>query len=132
MKKASLLTRLITISVFASLITIGCKKENSGTLTPAEEEQIATYSSEEETQSELVFNDVFDNVLGVNNEVGIGGTGVFGRMAAGTGGRETNIDSIPPCLNITVTRLNLPEPFPVRITLDFGTGCPGPDGHIRS
>jgi uncharacterized membrane protein len=81
MKKSALFTRLITAAFFASLVMIACKKENSGSLSPAEEEQAANYSSESETENEVVFNDVFDNVMGVNTEVGIGGTGVFCRLA---------------------------------------------------
>jgi hypothetical protein len=131
MKRSSLLARLITVSAFASLITIGCKKENSGTLTAAEEEQIATYSTEEETQTELVFNDVFDNVLGVNTEVGVGGTGIFGRVASLGSGREMNVDTIPSCTHVTTVFLNPPALFPRKITIDFGNGCPGNDGHTR-
>src|SRR6476660_5809900 len=132
MKRSTLLTVLFAAPLLGGLILTGCKKDQSGSLSPAEEEAVANYSAQSETESELVFNDVFDNVVGVNTEVGLGGTGVFGRVASSGTARDMNTDSIPPCLTVTVTRLNLPEPFPVRITLDFGTGCPGNDGHIRS
>lgn len=132
MKKSSLITRLITASFFASLIMIACKKENSGSLTPAEEEQAANLSAQSETENEVVFNDVFDNVLGVNSEVGIGGTGIFGRVATSINGKDFNLDTLPACTHITITRLNLPNAFPVRIVIDFGTtGCLGNDGHTR-
>lgn len=110
----------------------GCKKEKSEALTPDEEKAVVLASTQSESESELVFNDVFDNVLGVNSEVGIGGTGVFGRVANLSGGREQGLDTVPSCLTVTVVRLNQPAPFPVRITLDFGTGCTGTDGHTRS
>ena len=128
MKKFTPITLSITIALFTSLVFIGCKKETSETLTAAQEEEAATFSTESETESELVFDDVFDNVMGVNNDVGIAGTGVFGRI--GTSGRQLNPDSLR-CFDVTITKLNAPEPFPVKIVLDFGNGCLGKDGHMR-
>lgn len=130
MKKSALFTRLITAAFFASLVMIACKKESSSSLSPAEEEQAASYSSESETENEVVFNDVFDNVMGVNTEVGIGGTGVFGRLSA-SNGRETGVDTLL-CVKVSVVLLNAPARFPMKVVIDFGTGCIGRDGHIRS
>src|SRR5438552_4705004 len=130
MKKSSLFTQLITAAFFTSLAMIACKKEQSGSLSPAEEEQAVNYSSESETENEVVFNDVFDNVMGVNSEVGIGGTGIFGRIA--TNMRETNIDSLPSCTQVSITLLNAPARFPMKIVIDFAGGCIGRDGHKRS
>jgi len=130
MKKSSRFTQLITASIFVSLLMISCKKEQSGSMSPAEEEQAANYSSQSETENEVVFNDVFDNVMGVNSEVGIGGTGIFGRVA--TSGREMNLDSLPSCTQVSIILLNAPARFPMKIIIDFGTGCIGRDGHKRS
>jgi len=130
MKKSALFNRLITLAFFASLVMIACKKENSGSLSASQEEQAANYSSESETENEVVFNDVFDNVMGVNTEVGIGGTGVFGRVASN--GRETGIDSLPSCVQVSITLLNAPVRFPMKVIIDFGAGCVGRDGHTRS
>jgi hypothetical protein len=130
MKSFSMLTRLMT-TVFIILIFNSCKKEVNETVTPVQEEEAANYFSQSETESELVFNDVFDNVMGVNTEVGIGGTGIFGRISSSTGTALMKVDSIPPCVTITITRLNLPDLFPVKIVMDFGHGCPGADGHTR-
>jgi hypothetical protein len=132
MKKTALFTRLITAAFFTSLVMIACKKETSSSLNPAEEEQAATFSSQSETENEVVFNDVFDNVMGVNTEVGIGGTGIFGRISTTTNGRETNVDSLPSCTHVTISFLNAPDRFPMRIVIDFGAGgCLGRDGHTR-
>lgn len=131
MKKSALFTRLIAAAFFTSLTLIACKKENSGSLSPAEEENAATYSSESETENEAVFNDVFDNVVGVNSEVGIGGTGIFGRVASDNV-RENGLDSLPSCTTVTITLLSTTARFPMKIVIDFGTGCIGRDGHIRS
>jgi hypothetical protein len=130
MKKSALFTRLMTAALFTSLVMIACKKEQSDSLSPAEEEQAVNYSTQSETENEVVFNDIFDNVMGVNTEVGIGGTGIFGRIAAN--GREMNPDSLPSCTQVSITLLNAPARFPMKITIDFGAGCVGRDGHERS
>ena len=129
MKKSSLFTRLITVAFLVSLFTISCKKEQSGSLSSAEEEQAVNSSTQSETENEVVFNDVFDNVIGVNTEVGIGGTGIFGRI--GSSGREMNPDTLPACTQVSIILLNAPARFPMKIIIDFGTGCIGRDGHKR-
>lgn len=116
----------VFILLFISLTA--CQKDQSDSaLTPQEEEQAIMASSESEAESEAVSNEIFDNVLGVNNEVGLSGTGIFG-------GRFENgrIDSAPPCVSITITRSNPPEVFPLRIVMDFRSGCTARDGHTRS
>lgn len=133
MKKSSLITRLMTFAIFSTILLVGCKKETSENLTPAQEEEAAKISTESQTESEFIFNDIFDNVMGVNSTVGIGGTGVFGRMAStsdGQSGREMDLDSIH-CFTVQVTHLNPPAVFPVKIVIDFGNGCLGADGHMR-
>ena len=134
MKTKYLLTRLMTITILTTFVVTGCKKETAETLTPQEEQEAATTINESQTESELVFNDVFDNVMGVNTEVGLGGTGIFGRLTTipeNAAGREMDTDSIH-CWTITKTHLNPPQAFPLQITLDFGAGCKGPDGRVRS
>jgi hypothetical protein len=123
----------LTAAVLAlALLVTGCKKDQSESLSPQQEETAAAAFSESEMESEMAYDDVFDNVVGVNAEVGFGGTGVFGRLAADgtTSGREMGLDSVR-CYTVTVTRLDLPRPFPVRIVVDFGTGCAGRDGRVR-
>src|SRR5215213_10587828 len=127
MKKSSCITQLITATFLSSLIMIACKKEQSGSLSPSEEEQAANYSTQSETENEVVYDDVFDNVMGVNTEVGIGGTGIFGQRSI-TYGEEIiagaqGTDTVPACVTITITRLAPPAAFPVKIVMDFGTGC---------
>lgn len=103
---------------FAVLSITSCQKEQSQNGSEDEQEMEASrVSSEADGESEIVFNGVFDDVMGVNDEVGVGGTGIFGRVIA--------------CPDVTIDRLNPPAPFPVRITLDFGPGCVGRDGHFR-
>lgn len=132
MKKTFPIAQLTALVSFSLLLIIGCKKETSDSgLTPQKEEEIATLSAQAQTENELVFNDIVDNVIGVNNEVGMAGIGVFGRTSAGiTGGRESGMDSLT-CYTVSVVRLNAPDLFPVKITVDFGGGCTGKDGHVR-
>ena len=133
MKKMFMLTRVITTLFLASMAFIGCKKETSESLTPQQEEEAVTASSESETENELVFNDVFDNVMGVSPQVAVGGTGVFGRALPGDvrGGREMGMDSVLPCVTVTITHLTAGQDFPLKVVIDFGSGCLGRDGHTR-
>lgn len=119
MKPRFNLTQLAVLSFFFSLLMISsCQKENSQTGTDEQQEMEASkVSSESDGESEIIFNGLFDDAIGVNDEVGIGGTGVFGRVTA--------------CPDVTVVRLNAPAPFPVKIILDYGAGCTGNDGHLR-
>lgn len=105
--------------LFSMLIISSCQKENSQNGTEEEQEIAASRaSSESESEAEIVFNGIFDDAMGVNDEVGVGGTGVFGRL---------NV-----CPTVTITRLNPPDLFPVKIVMDFGAnGCVGQDGHFR-
>lgn len=112
--------QLITISFLFSLLMIGsCKKETSQSGSAMQQEQDASMvSSEADAEAEIVFNDVFDDAMGVNDEVGIEGVGTLNR--------------INPCYTITVSHPNSPAIFPIKIIIDFGTtGCRGLDGHIR-
>lgn len=120
MKPRFNLTQLATLTFFFSLLMIAsCQKENSQSGSDDQQEQDASMaSSESDAEAELIFNGVFDDAVGVNDEVGMAGVGVFGRVTA--------------CYTVTVTHTNPPDVFPVKIVVDFGTtGCLGVDGHIR-
>jgi hypothetical protein len=113
---------LVSIILFAS-----CKKEESAN--PSEDASASQASSEADADAEIIFNEIFDNVMGVNTDVGMGGVGVFGQMFPGAPGQTARIDACP---SVTITRLNSSQPFPVKIVMDFGTGCSGRDGRNRS
>ena len=112
-------SQLIPLTFFFSLLMIvSCERENSQTMTEEQQQQEASIvSSESDAEAEIVFNDVFDDAMGVNDEVGIEGVGTLNRLT--------------PCYTITVTRLNPPNAFPLKVVIDFGTGCRGLDGHYR-
>ena len=121
--------RLATFIVFILLVFGSCKKETSADT--QEEEFASQASSEADAEADDIFNEVFDNVMGVNADVAFGGTGVFGRMNPGTtsSGETSRLNSCP---TVTITKMSTIDPFPVKVVMDFGTGCTGRDGRTRS
>ncbi|HYF33379.1 MAG TPA: hypothetical protein VD993_19780 [Chitinophagaceae bacterium] len=132
MLKATSLAGILLLSLF--IVIPACKKDKSE-MTSQEAEQFGRATSESDAEAEIMFDDVFDNVMGVNTDVGIGGTGIFGQrniqygeeIIAGVDGTDT----VPACVTVTITRLNPPAAFPVKVVIDFGTGCTGRDGRLR-
>jgi hypothetical protein len=136
MKLKSSLTRLLTAMVImASLFMVSCKKESSSTGTPAEQQEFAAATSESDAENEAVFDDVFDNVMGVNNEVAIGGTGVFGSANTNIGSGEAingaNRLDTNTCFTVAFLQLSPPNRFPLQVTIDFGAGCTDRRGITR-
>lgn len=117
---------ILTVFLFIAVSFYGCKKENSGA-SPADEENASLSAAESNAEAEFVFNDVFDNVMGVNNDVGMQGTGVFGRIMNGNTAEERPLN----CFTVSITQLAAPNVFPLQIIIDFGYGCEGKDGHVR-
>jgi hypothetical protein len=115
--------KISALILILSLISfVACQKENSAA-TEQQELDASVASGEADTEAENIFDSFFDDAMGANNEVGISGSGVFY-------GRDTLI-SVPRCFTVTTIRTGN-TPFPVRVTLDFGTtGCTGPDGRVR-
>jgi len=118
MKTKNLLQLLAFFALAITLNLVACQKEQQ-TPDPAEEkEAIASRTvGESDAEAEIIYDGIFDDAMGVNEEVAMGGTGIFGRLTA--------------CPTVTVTRINPPAPFPVRVLLDFGAGCVGRDGKFR-
>jgi hypothetical protein len=117
---------LFPVLLFTVIAIFSCKKENSGA-SASDKEDASLSAAESNAEAEFVFNDVFDNVMGVNNDVGMQGTGVFGRIMNGNSETERPLS----CYTVTITKLSAPALFPLQITIDFGGGCEGKDGHVR-
>ena len=117
---------LITLILFTVLSIFSCKKENSG-VSADDQENASLSAAESNAEAEFVFNDVFDNVMGVNNDVGMQGTGVFGRVMNSNGENERPLS----CFTVAIKQLAAPATFPLQIIIDFGAGCEGKDGHVR-
>jgi len=132
MKPKFSLTRLITtVFLFNFLLFFSCKKETSQGGTAAQEEQASMVSSESDGEAEIIFNGLFDDAMGVSDEVGMAGTGVFGRTSSTNTNIGVDAQRVTACYTVTVTHPSN-TPFPVRAVVDFGTtGCAGIDGHVR-
>lgn len=119
---------ILTTVLVTGLFLSACKKQDDESSTTGKEE-FAMAASESDATAEEAFDDVFNNVMGVSPEVGIGGIGVFGRMDV-SGGRLEGVDSTP-CYTVAVKQLNNTTRFPLQITIDFGSGCTAKDGRTR-
>lgn len=128
----SLITRILAIVAITILAFSACKKEDESATDSAKEE-FASASAETDATADVVFDDLFDNIMGVNTEVGIGGTGVFGRanMSNPNGGRVDGVDSVA-CYIVTAKQINGSSRFPLQVTIDFGAGCTSSDGRTRA
>ena len=117
----------------AFLFFTACQKDNSPVANDPASDAETQLATEDDAEADMTYDDVFVSVMGTDDEVGIGtGIGVFGRTAGDTDPGSTNrIDSAGNhCF--TVTRVPAaPGVFPKTVTIDFGTGCTGPDGHTR-
>lgn len=131
MKTTLSLTGFLVAIIVTGLLFSSCKKHDDASGTAGKEE-FATMSAQSDAAAELVFEDVFDNTMGVSPEVGIGGTGVFGRVAVSSDGnnRLEGIDSTT-CYSVTTKQLTTATRFPLQITIDFGSGCTARDGRTR-
>ena len=106
------------------LILFSCKKENSQNTVDTQEIELSKVASEGDAQSEQSYSQIFDDVMGTSDEVGVYGTGIFGR--------EYGLDTAQRCFTVRVERPNAPQPFPVIVTISFPqSGCMGPDGRVR-
>jgi hypothetical protein len=119
--KTTPITRLICLYLL-SIGLFACKKNQDTPPGPEEQEEFAAISAESDASAEAIFSSVFDNVVGVNSEVGIGGTGIFNNA--------TPLDTMQ-CFSIEVIHLNPSAAFPIQVVVDFGRECVGRDGRIR-
>lgn len=112
LQRTALVALVVTVSLMA------CQKDQQTPDPIEEKEALASRTvGESDAEAEIVYDGIFDDAMGVNQEVAMGGTGIFGRLTA--------------CPTVTVTRTVAQLPFPVRVVLDFGTGCVGRDGKFR-
>jgi hypothetical protein len=122
------LTGLLATILITGLVFSSCKKQDDDSTGSSGKEEFATATSESDAAAEVVFDDVFNNVMGVSSEVGIGGTGVFGRVDVSSG-RVEGVDTTS-CYIVTTKQLSAIR-FPLQITIDFGTGCTDRFGRTR-
>jgi hypothetical protein len=121
--------KILFVSMMAFAVW-GCQKSMNEPTEPvinAADSTAVSISAENEAEADNIFDGVFDNVIGVNEECGIGtGIGVFGKKFIN--GKEDSTSG--KCFTVTISP-NIKDSFPKTVTIDFGAGCQGPDGHIR-
>ncbi len=144
MKKAHFIAIVVATFIIGSVVFTACQKSGSSVdnNTPTEQDALALQASATaDDASDNAFNDALDNVLGVNDDIGLGGgIGVFfaaPHQSSGNNGSGTpvsqfgeGVDTIPHCWSLTIDP-GTPGAFPKTVTIDFGTGCEGRDGHTR-
>jgi hypothetical protein len=129
MKMSVLTGRLATILTLTIVFIFASCSKNGEQSTQTAQQSLTQASIEADAEGEIVYDDVFNNVMGVNSTVAIGGTGVF--EPANPGQPGTLEPATPPCFTLGIEFLGNPDNFPVKVTIDFGTGCLGKDGRTR-
>lgn len=109
---------------FLLLVTFACNKNETAPIDPVQLE-LSSKVSQDDGQVTTTYSTIFDDVMGTSDEVGVAGSGIFGK--------ENGIDTLPPrCFQVLVTHPQAPLPFPVVVTITFPpSGCMGRDGRVR-
>lgn len=121
---------IISISILS--FSVSCTRENSDDDTEEQQQiQASTVTAESDAEVEIIYNEVLDDVMGANSDVGLADIGIRGRVAQGSD--QSGDPSFRPNACYTVTMVTpTANPFPRKVTIDFGTSpCMGPDGHTR-
>lgn len=138
MKTTQTIVPLIAGLFITAAVFTACQKNSgtpSNTDTVSVQDQVTlNASAQADDGADNVYNDVFTNVAGVNDDAGLGnGVGVFfapsRSSSAPTSFGGGGADSAARCFTVTETETN--GGFPKTIIIDFGTGCTGKDGHTR-
>jgi hypothetical protein len=135
--KRTFLKLTMSAFVMSALFVTSCKKSTDASA-KADETEVAIAQLDADT--DVAFDDVYDNVMGNNDFGGSGNYGIYGAKAElsdNTDGTEVtgspaSVDSLGNrCFTVTVAPQN-PLLWPKTVTIDFGTaGCVGPNGHTR-
>jgi len=135
MKTRKSLALILLTSLTAGLFVVSCKKDDSTSASTAEKQEFTATVSNADAEGQVAFNEIFDNVLGVNSEVAIGGTGVFAGANPSNDGPGMNgpqgVDSADHCFTVSITHMDSTTFFPAQVVIDFGAGCIGHDGKTR-
>jgi hypothetical protein len=129
MKKQTI-APVCTVAAFIFLITLftACTKSDNNKPSESATEIALNASASADNQADAVYNDVTNNVMGVNSQIGLGtGIGIF---VAGSNNVEPWAEGWEHCFTVTISPETIGV-FPKTVTIDFGDGCTGRDGHIR-
>lgn len=122
------------VVIIAGLIFFAsCKKNNNSSTAGNTDSQSSIEAGQNDGLAEQQFNDVFNISMGVQasdagQDIGLGtGTNIVYRNS----GSEKIDSPTDRCFTVTVDP-NGSGTFPKTVTLDFGSGCTGKDGKMRS
>ncbi len=135
--KRKFLNLTLSAFVMSALLVTSCKK---GTDASAQADEIEVAIANLDADTDVAFDDVYDNVMGNDDFGGSGNFGIYGAKAELTdntdgiqmNGSPASVDSLGNrCFTVTVAPQN-PLLWPKTVTIDFGTaGCVGPHGRTR-
>lgn len=121
-------TGALTLAVLIFLTS--CKKDNNNNSSNPDPAMTAE-AVQNEANASAQFEDVFNITMGVQSsdvgeDIGLGTT-------SGVGNRNMNTDNTTDvrCFTVSVSPQVLHQ-FPKTVTIDFGSGCKGHDGKVRS
>jgi hypothetical protein len=135
MKQVFLLSKSAAIILLFGLIILNSCKKDGTTNSNDPNPSLSIEAAQSDALSDAQFDDVFNIAMGVQSsdvgeDVGIGtGSGITYRTTNANKNKST--DSTARCFTVTVNPTTL-HVFPKTVTIDFGTGCLGKDGKLRS
>jgi len=134
MKQLLFFAKMPTAIIFAILVIFAsCKKDNNTNPPGNPDPQLTVDAAQNDDVAEQQFNDVFNISMGVQasdagDDIGLGtGTNIVYR----SDNTEKTASPEDRCFTVTVDPKG-PNTFPKTVTLDFGSGCTGKDGKMRS
>jgi hypothetical protein len=139
MKRKPLQLGLAAAALLATLTISSCQKQLNDNTATEEQTETVMLSAEDDAEAEVTFGEAGDQVIGADAELGMGqfdlltGANTDNADDPADYGRELT-DSTQPvsrCVTITVSPRN-PGVFPKTISIDYGRGCRGRDGKVRS
>lgn len=130
---------LAAAALLTTLTISSCQKQLNNNTATEEQTETVMLSAEDDAEAEVTFGEAGDQAIGADAEMGLGQIDLFAGANTGNaddpaGYGQEMTDSTQHgnrCFTITVSPRD-PGVFPKTITIDYGTGCKGRDGKVRS
>ncbi len=127
--------QIAPLLISSIVLFCACSKSSSNPSngsTAADQGQFTAVATSD-AQAEDVYDNVFDNVVSTNNDVGLGtGAGVFQVSEPGGVHPDGGPYGGNACYTVTIdTTVGSSNGYPKTVTLNFGNGCTGWDNHTR-
>jgi len=135
MKRFSFSKLPLAIIFTSILIFSSCKKDTNTNSADNPDPALTSDAALNESSTESQFEDVFDITMGIQSSdagenIGLGtGAGILYSNTFAE--RNSSADTVARCFTVTVIP-NIAGQFPKTVTFDFGSGCLGKDGKLRS